>query len=438
LFGPAFSSDNEGDGPHLSDDEEDIDVYDFFYPMATSQISSKNCCSSSDARFSTSCKLDVPLCGECSSSSEPAPPADVDEDDINAYDDFNIHLHDNNSFSDASDHDDSDEISGCYSDNDDIDIYDDFLIASSVDDRRLTSSHHSNDYSSDDGDDSAELSEAYSDDEEDEEAVVEQPQQRRRGRASVFSTDISLAGIKCNAGCGGSCLDYINRRALVELRERAHSSDRYVFLKEILERAFFTRDLTNISFKGKLYPKKAGILAFAFDELSAPICENAALLYLNLYLPCINRRQPKRIWRELHSNAVRNDGKIKKSSVPSDDSTSKNVINASKLMHAKAFISNYVLDSNYVDTSPYAGEETTLIIPYKRLSYFYGEYEQTYIEKGFSRKTYASLNTFGRAYKALKFDCEGHKLSFSNGKGTSIIVSLIQCHSASYLLSLLL
>jgi hypothetical protein len=498
MFGPGFSSDCEGDGPGSDDDddtsvyrrfnsiycssvplvdessklkdgrgccggcsvsessdtdcwddsdelsgiysEDDTDVYRKFFTTAVSSSSSFSS-SSSSARTPLAKTAGLPAAAAAVESSSPQSDSDIYQKF------FTTAVSSSSSSSSSSARTPLGKTAGLpaavvavesSSPQSDSDVYEIFLTAvvplasssssartplgeaASLPDVESSSSPQSVFSDADDGDDSTQLSGCYSDDEdEDADAALITQQRQRRRRTVVCSKSIDLAGITCQSSCKGRCLATLDVLALNTLREKAHSTQHQDFLTDILEKAFCTKELSTISFKGKIYNKKAGALTFTFDELSAPICENATLLYLNLFLPNAGRRQPKRLWRELRALAKENLGRTHESKKKRrEKSKSKEESYATKLIHAEAFISNYVLNGNKVDTSPFAGEENTLIIPYKRLSYFYGEYEQTHIEIGLTRKQYASLNTFGRAFRKLKYDLNGYKLSFSNGKGS--------------------
>ena len=67
--------------------------------------------------------------------------------------------------------------------------------------------------------------------------------------------------------------------------------------------------------------------------------------------------------------------------------------------HAYAYIKR-IVDSELVDRSAYAGQDKTLILPYRRLRFFYGEYDF------YCRTNHIPLraleNTFRRAFRELK------------------------------------
>lgn len=90
-----------------------------------------------------------------------------------------------------------------------------------------------------------------------------------------------------------------------------------------------------------------------------------------------------------------------------------------KRNHAYAYIKRLV-DSELVDRSAYAGQDKTLILPYRRLRFLYGEYDF------FCRTNQIPLraleNTFRRAYRELKeeYAMQNIPVKFSECRGMYI------------------
>ena len=84
--------------------------------------------------------------------------------------------------------------------------------------------------------------------------------------------------------------------------------------------------------------------------------------------------------------------------------------------HAYAYIKR-VVDSEINDRSAFKGQENSICLPYRRLHFFYGEYD-FYCE--FNKlKERGRESTFKRAFNELKktYEKEGRKVKFNSGKG---------------------
>ena len=92
-----------------------------------------------------------------------------------------------------------------------------------------------------------------------------------------------------------------------------------------------------------------------------------------------------------------------------------------KRNHAYAYMKRLV-DSELVDRSAYAGQDKTLILPYRRLRFLYGEYDF------FCRTNHIPLraleNTFRRAYRELKqeYAMQNIPVKFSECRGNTLKV----------------
>jgi hypothetical protein len=96
--------------------------------------------------------------------------------------------------------------------------------------------------------------------------------------------------------------------------------------------------------------------------------------------------------------------------------------------HAYAYIKG-VVDSEIVDRSAYAGQDKTLYLPYRKLRFFYGEYEHNCRELKIDSNLYGKESTFRRAFNALLKDYAkaGIPVKFSEGRGT-----IYMCVAKSY------
>jgi hypothetical protein len=94
--------------------------------------------------------------------------------------------------------------------------------------------------------------------------------------------------------------------------------------------------------------------------------------------------------------------------------------------HAYLYIEK-VASSEVVDRSAFQQQENSIYLPYRDVSFFYGEYR--YSCKYINDPICASISTFRRAFKAVvaKFDKEGHKLKLSGGKGKDVYM-LLRCN----------
>ena len=84
--------------------------------------------------------------------------------------------------------------------------------------------------------------------------------------------------------------------------------------------------------------------------------------------------------------------------------------------HAYAYILD-VVESGVADRSAFEKQEKSLYLPYRRLRFFYGEYDFMCEQKHLPIR--ATESTFRRAFQELKrkYEDDGMKIKFNSGKG---------------------
>lgn len=94
-------------------------------------------------------------------------------------------------------------------------------------------------------------------------------------------------------------------------------------------------------------------------------------------------------------------GRKERQRVPLKDRPKKDVV-SSKKEHAYAYIKS-VVESDMVDRSAYQGQDRSIYLPYRAVSFFYGEYQWLYKDRGVL--DIAGESTFRKAMKELVTVC---------------------------------
>jgi hypothetical protein len=100
-------------------------------------------------------------------------------------------------------------------------------------------------------------------------------------------------------------------------------------------------------------------------------------------------------------------------------------------LHAYSYILRYV-ESDIVDRSAYQGQDNTIFLPYRKINFFYGEYEWYCKHNNIEMR--ARESTFRRAFKKVKEEKSkvNRKVKLSGGKGSFEQCKI--CHNAEQLL----
>jgi hypothetical protein len=86
-------------------------------------------------------------------------------------------------------------------------------------------------------------------------------------------------------------------------------------------------------------------------------------------------------------------------------STNKRDAPSLKKEHAYAYIKS-IVESDMVDRSAYIGQDKSVYLPYRKVSFFYGEYK--FVSKDRGVHLFAGESTFRKAFKQLvqvRYNC---------------------------------
>ena len=105
---------------------------------------------------------------------------------------------------------------------------------------------------------------------------------------------------------------------------------------------------------------------------------------------------------------------------------------STKMEHAYAYIKT-IVESDMVDRSAYMGQDNSVYLPYRKVSFFYGEYKYQSKDRGVYN--FAGESTFRKAYRLLVKDKkikDNVMVKLSSGKGSFDQCEI--CHNAEQLL----
>lgn len=111
---------------------------------------------------------------------------------------------------------------------------------------------------------------------------------------------------------------------------------------------------------------------------------------------------------------------------------SEKLMQSAVYIHARAYIEE-IVESDLCDKSAYMGEDKSLYLPYRRVGFFYGEYDYWCKANAFPER--AQETTFRKAFKDyvnFRKEKDGYSIKLSSGKGSFDRCEI--CHNAEQLL----